>query len=122
MRMPFRAHYRCTLPIWLWLILATLSFVGRPVLSTLGELHATTHADLATHSVHSDHASPDESEGEGVLHGLMHATLCCGHLSALPGSAAVILPPRVSTMSPCSFVPRFESESPLPALRPPIAA
>ena len=121
-----RLRHRCAKPTWLWATLLALTFVWQPALSMLGELHATTHGDLAGHVVHADHAKipavPEAPGDNGLLHGLMHATVCCAHVSALPGSAALAVSIRPATLVPLSTEPEFESVLPSRMLRPPITA
>jgi hypothetical protein len=119
-----RLRHRCAKRTWLWATLLALTFVWQPVLSMLGELHATSHGDSAGHVVHADHAkipaAPDVPGDNGLLHGLMHATVCCAHVSALPGSMALTVPIRPATLVPLSAERHFESVLPSRMLRPPI--
>lgn len=121
-----RLRYRCAKRTRLWATLLALTFVWQPVLSMLGELHATTHGDMAGQVVHADHAkipAAPEAPGEsGFLHGLMHATLCCAHVSALQGSVALTVAIRPATLVPLSAERHFESVLPSRTLRPPIKA
>lgn len=118
-----RFRHRCV-SIRLWAALVALIFVCQPVLSMLGELHATTHGDVAGHIVHADHteipAAPEVPGENGLLHGLMHATVCCAHVSALPSSVALTVAIRLATLAPLSAEPHFESVLPSRVLRPPI--
>ena len=117
---------RCAKPTWLWAALLSLTFFWQPVLSMLGELHATTHGDVVGHVVHADHAeipaAPGAPGDNGLLHGLMHATVCCAHVSALPSSVALTVAIRPDTLVPLSAERHFESVLPARMLRPPITA
>lgn len=121
-----RLRHRCAKRTWLWATLLALTFVWQPVLSMLGELHATTHGDVAGHVVHADHAeipaAPEAPDESGLLHGLMHATVCCAHVSALPGSVALTVAIRPTTLVPLSAERYFESVLPSRMSRPPITA
>jgi hypothetical protein len=117
---------RCAKRTWLWATLLALGCVWHPAFSMLGELHATAHGDLAGHVVHADHAeilaSSEAADDNGFLHGLMHATVCCAHVSALPGAVALTVQFRPTTQVPLSEERRFESVLPSRMLRPPITA
>ena len=89
-------------------------------LGSRGEhLHAVSeHGDAA-----SGHEHADGEAGEGdLLHALMHASHCCGHLTAIV-SARIALPgmPPASAAPPADTVPLPPSR-PASLLRPPIVA
>ena len=121
-----RLRQRCAKQTSLWAMLLAFAFVWQPVLSTLGEFHATTHGEVAGHVVHADHAeipaAPEFPGESGLLHGLMHVTACCAHVSALPGSIAVTVAIRPATLVPLSSERHFESVLPARMMRPPITA
>ena len=91
--MLFRAlrRPRCLLLLRLpALALLLLAVLANPVLASLGDLHELGSRGEHLHAVseHGDAASghehADGEAGEGdLLHALMHASHCCGHLTAI---------------------------------------
>lgn len=73
------------LPLMAALMLAALV---NPVLMAVGDLHDAGVADSAhahdvdDHDHDSDFADEDD-QGSDLLHALMHASHCCGHLTAI---------------------------------------
>lgn len=109
--------------------LLLLAVLANPVLASLGDLHELGNGSDHLHAVsaHGDaaaahgHADGDEGEGD-LLHALMHASHCCGHLTAI-----VPAPLALPGMPPASAAP-VAATVPVPAprpallLRPPIVA
>ena len=106
-----------------------LAVLANPVFASLGDLHELGNGNEHLHAVneHADDASghdhADGEAGEGdLLHALMHASHCCGHLTAIvPASMrvpAMILPATapVTGTVPVLHAPRAS------LLRPPISA
>jgi hypothetical protein len=108
-----------------------LAVLANPVLASLGDLHELGNGSEHLHAVSDhddgltddDHGHADGDMGEGdLLHALMHASHCCGHLTAVMPAAmrvpAMILPAAapVTDTLPVPFAP------PGSLLRPPIAA
>ena len=111
------------------LALLMLSVLVNPVLAAVGDLHETSHVGAA-------HAPPVEAhdhvdgmgqsgdapeEGIDLLHALMHAAHCCGHLTAILSGVYVAPTPLFSTSVP---VPAFAAPHSPPStdpFRPPIA-
>ena len=130
--MLFRAlrRPRCLLLLRLpALALLLLAVLANPVLASLGDLHELGSRGEHLHAVseHGDAASghehADGEVGEGdLLHALMHASHCCGHLTAIV-SAPIALPgmPPASAAPPADTVPLPPSR-PASLLRPPIVA
>lgn len=125
----FLRHRRVALLRLPALAMLLLAVLANPVLASLGDLHelgngnehlhaVNEHADVATGH---DHADGEAGEGD-LLHALMHASHCCGHLTAIVPAPmrvpAMILPdvtPIVAMVS-MAHAPRAS------LLRPPIAA
>ena len=130
--MLFRAlrRPRCLLLLRLpALALLLLAVLANPVLASLGDLHELGSRGEHLHAVseHGDAASghehADGEAGEGdLLHALMHASHCCGHLTAIVPAPmrvpAMVLPSRAPVMAtvPVAHAPRAS------LLRPPISA
>lgn len=125
----FLRHRRVALLRLPALAMLLLAVLANPVLASLGDLHelgngnehlhaVNEHADVATGH---DHADGEASEGD-LLHALMHASHCCGHLTAIVPAPmrvpAMILPDVTPIMAtvPMAHAPRAS------LLRPPIAA
>ncbi len=108
------------------LALLLLAVLANPVLAAVGDLHEATRG-VASHLHDTDaHALADDGddhdEAGDLLHALMHAAHCCGHLSAIPSSFAV-LPVHVAHATvTVADVPAPPSHIPAVSLRPPIAA
>ena len=110
------------LPALAMLILAVLA---NPVLTAVGDLHESSHGGM-------EHAQPVDSHGhagdagaqeEGIdlLHALMHAAHCCGHLTAILSTPFV---PQAALFSDAEPVPAFAAPHSPPRtdhFRPPIA-
>lgn len=125
----FLRHRRVALLRLPALAMLLLAVLANPVLASLGDLHelgngnehlhaVNEHADFATGH---DHADGEAGEGD-LLHALMHASHCCGHLTAIVPAPmrvpAMILPDVTPIMAtvPMAHAPRAS------LLRPPIAA
>ncbi|CAN7366752.1 hypothetical protein LJR168_002188 [Pseudoxanthomonas sp. LjRoot168] len=125
----FLRHRRVALLRLPALAMLLLAVLANPVLASLGDLHelgngnehlhaVNEHADVATGH---DHADGEAGEGD-LLHALMHASHCCGHLTAIVPAPmrvpAMILPDVTPIMAtvPMAHAPRAS------LLRPPIAA
>lgn len=115
------------LPALAVLLLAALA---NPVFASLGDLHELGRGGDHLHAV-SDHAAAagddqghaDGSAGEGdLLHALMHASHCCGHLTAIVPATVPL--PGVFLPSPVPAADAVPPPRARPAslLRPPIAA
>lgn len=107
------------------LALLLLAVLVNPVFAAVGDLHESSHGG-AGHAQpvdahdHDDNAGTQE-EGVDLLHALMHAAHCCGHLTA------ILSTPFFSPVpSFCDAVPAFAFAAPHSAprtdpFRPPIA-
>ncbi|WP_296281134.1 hypothetical protein [Pseudoxanthomonas sp.] len=125
----FLRHRRVALLRLPALAMLLLAVLANPVLASLGDLHelgngnehlhaVNEHADVATGH---DHADGEAGEGD-LLHALMHASHCCGHLTAIvpapmrvPAMILRDVTPIMATV-PMAHAPRAS------LLRPPIAA
>ena len=110
---------RCLLLRLPALALLVLAVLANPVLASLGDLHESGSGGEHLHAVseHGDGASAHEhadgETGEGdLLHALMHASHCCGHLTAI-----VPAPLTLPGLPPASAVPLTDTV-PLPPSRP----
>lgn len=113
------------MPVLAVLLLAVLV---NPVLAAVGDLHETSH-------VGSAHAQPVDAhdhvgverngdareEGIDLLHALMHAAHCCGHLTAILASAFVAHPALASDRFPVPVSVAPHSSPRTDPFRPPIA-
>lgn len=115
----------------LWLRLPALAVLllavlANPVLAAVGDLHEAARGvawhlhDTADHALADD--GHDRDDAGDLLHALMHAAHCCGHLNAIPSSFALVpvhLAPAAVSASDAWPSP---SHVPSLSLRPPIAA
>lgn len=106
-----------------------LAVLANPVLASLGDLHELGSGNGHLHAVNEHagaaggHAHADGDDGErDLMHALMHASHCCGHLTAIMPAPmrvpAMVLPvgaPAMATV-PVAHAPRAS------LLRPPISA
>lgn len=111
------------------LALLLLAVLINPVFASLGDLHELGNGSGHLHAVsdHGDavgsheHADGDAGESD-LLHALMHASHCCGHLTAIvPAVFAVPGMPPASAAPLADPVPVPPSR-PASLLRPPIVA
>jgi hypothetical protein len=122
------------------LALLMFAVLINPVLAAVGDLHESSHgsaehsqpADSHDHAVDKHAADKHavgkyvadrgaQEEGIDLLHALMHAAHCCGHLTAILSSAFVPHAPLFSNRVP---VPTFAAPYSTPRtdpFRPPIA-
>ena len=130
--MLFRVLRQCRfllrLPALAVLLLAVLA---NPVLASLGDLHELGggggHLDAVSGHAGgipgNDHGHADGEAGEGdLLHALMHASHCCGHLTAIVPAAMRVPAMKLLSAAPVAAtmaVPRAPATS---LLRPPISA
>ena len=114
------------LPALAFLMLAVLV---NPVLAAVGDLHETSHVGAAhappmeahDHDDGVERSGDAQEEGIDLLHALMHAAHCCGHLTAILSGVYVSHAPLFSTSVP---VPAFAAPHSPPRtdpFRPPIA-
>lgn len=104
-----------------------LAVLVNPVFASLGDLHELGSGAAHLHVVgeHEGNAAGhdhDEADPGDLLHALMHASHCCGHLTAIMPSPmrvpAMILPAALPVLD---RVPVAQAP-PTSLLRPPIAA
>jgi hypothetical protein len=107
------------------LALLMLAVLVNPVFAAVGDLHEFSRgsADHAQALDSHDHADEAGTQGEGVdlLHALIHAAHCCGHLTAILSTPFVSHPSLFSDGVP---VPAFAAPHSPPRtdhFRPPIA-
>ena len=125
----FLRHRRFALLRLPALAVLLLAVLANPVFASLGDLHELGNGNEHLHAVNEhagvaaghDHADGEAGEGD-LLHALMHASHCCGHLTAIVPAPmrvpAMILPDVTPIMAtvPMAHAPRAS------LLRPPIAA
>lgn len=110
------------------LALLLLAVLANPVLAALGDLHELRSGGEHVHAVaeHGDNSpgEPHHDEGQGdgsLLHALIHASHCCGHLTAILPAAVLALDvtaPMAAPVAGATPIPRSRPES---LLRPPIS-
>ncbi|HEX7802782.1 MAG TPA: hypothetical protein VF471_08505 [Pseudoxanthomonas sp.] len=107
------------------LALLMLAVLVNPVFAAVGDLHESSRggADHAQALDSHDHAGQAGSQDEGIdlLHALIHAAHCCGHLTAILSTPFV---PHPSLFSDGVPVPVFAAPHSPPRtdhFRPPIA-
>lgn len=122
-------HRRCLLLRLPALAVLLLAVLANPVFASLGDLHELGSGAAHLHVVgeHEGNAAGHEHDHDEVdpgdlLHALMHASHCCGHLTAIMPAPmrvpALILPIAAPVMAtvPVAYAPRAS------LLRPPISA
>ncbi len=107
------------------LALLLLAVLANPVFAAVGDLHQSGHGG-AGHTQPVDAHAHDEGAGHeeqdlDLLHALMHAAHCCGHLTAILSSAFVTRAPlrSASVPAPAFVVPHTAPRT--DPFRPPIA-
>jgi len=120
----FSAHRLRKLLRFPALALLVFAVLVNPVLAAVGDLHESSHGSVE-HALpydSHDHADAGEQEqGTDLLHALMHAAHCCGHLTAIFSAPFVAHAPLFSDEVP---VPAFAAPHSPPRtdhFRPPIA-
>ena len=112
------------LPVLAILVLAVLV---NPVFAAVGDLHESSHRNMemapaGSHDdAHDAHDAGALDEEVDLLHALMHAAHCCGHLTAILSTPFVAYAPLFSDAVP---VPAFAAPHSPPRtdhFRPPIA-
>jgi len=115
----------------LWLRLPALALLllvvlANPVLAAVGDLHEATRGAAAHLHDTDEHALADDGDDHDdagdLLHALMHAAHCCGHLSAIPSSVVVLQVLVTHAAVSVADMPALSSHLPSLSLRPPIAA
>lgn len=103
-----------------------LAVLANPVLAAVGDLHEATRGSAAhLHQAdgHALAADADDADNAGdLLHALMHAAHCCGHLTAIPSQFALLPMAAVRAAPQARADLPARSHTPSLALRPPIAA
>jgi hypothetical protein len=107
--------------------LAVLLFavLANPVLAAVGDLHESS-GGAAEHAQAFDdhgHSNPSGSQEEGIdlLHALIHAAHCCGHLTAILSTPLLSHRPLFSDDVPASAFAAPHSPPRTDHFRPPIA-
>ncbi len=122
-------HRRCLLLRLPALAVLLLAVLANPVFASLGDLHELGNGAAHLHVVgeHEGNAAGhehdhDEADPGDLLHALMHASHCCGHLTAIvPAPIALPGMPPASAAPLADTVPLPPSR-PASLLRPPIVA
>lgn len=79
------------------LVLLLLAVQLNPIFAAVGDIHEASRGvaehlhDRGEHALAQDAAHDEDDQGGDLLHALMHASHCCGHLSAIPSAYALIL-------------------------------
>ena len=114
------------LPAMAMLLLAVLA---NPVLASLGDLHELGNGSDHLHAVseHGEdgpaHEHADGEAGEGdLLHALMHASHCCGHLTAIVPAPLLVQGIWLPSVAPAEAEASLPLAWPVSLLRPPISA
>jgi hypothetical protein len=101
-----------------------LAVLVNPVLAAVGDLHESSHGSTehaqATGTHNHDDAGTQE-QGIDLLHALMHAAHCCGHLTAILSTAYFSQAPSFSSAIPVAAVAAPHSAPRTDPFRPPIA-
>lgn len=110
------------LPVLATLVLAVLV---NPVFAAVGDLHESSHRSMEMAPLAGSHDDAHDAgaldEEVDLLHALMHAAHCCGHLTAILSAPFVAYAPLFSDAVP---VPAFAAPHSPPRtdhFRPPIA-
>ena len=114
-----------------------LAVLVNPVFAAVGDLHESSHGgaehlqpvDAGGHDAgghdndHDDERHDASGEGQGIdlLHALMHAAHCCGHLTAILSASFVAYAPSFSRALPVSSSVAPHSAPRTDPFRPPIA-
>ncbi|MDR6842010.1 hypothetical protein [Pseudoxanthomonas sacheonensis] len=107
------------------LALLVLAVLVNPVFAAVGDLHefsrgGTGHAQASDSHDHADE-SGTQQEGTDLLHALMHAAHCCGHLTAILSTPFVAHTPSFTDAVPASAFAAPHSPPRTDHFRPPIA-
>ena len=111
------------LPALALLVLAVLS---NPVFTLLGDLHesgqtASGHLhDVSAHE--TTMAAQGQDDDSKLLHALMHASHCCGHLTGIVAGTHWLPLPLPATEAPVHVLAVQLQHVPVNHFRPPIAA
>lgn len=109
------------------LVLLLLAVLINPVFASVGDLHEAVRGSadhlhsLQEHALTQDAAQDEDGQGGDLLHALMHAAHCCGHLSAIPESYVFSALPLARASSPQTTVAPIASVDVVSEIRPPIA-
>ncbi len=121
-----RRFFLLRLPALAVLLLAVLA---NPVFASLGDLHELGGSGDHLHAVSEhggvdtghDHADGDADEGD-LLHALMHASHCCGHLTAIVPAPLLLPGMLLPSVTPATDTVSLPPARPTSLLRPPILA
>ena len=121
-----RRFFLLRLPALAVLLLAVLA---NPVFASLGDLHELGGSGDHLHAVSEhggvdtgdDHADGDADEGD-LLHALMHASHCCGHLTAIVPAPLLLQGVLLPSVALAADAVPLPTARPASLLRPPIAA
>ena len=106
-----------------------LAVLANPVLASLGDLHELGDGGEHLHAVneHADagaghqHVDGDADEGD-LLHALLHASHCCGHLTAIVPALIALPDMPPASAAPLADTVHLPPSRPASLLRPPILA
>jgi hypothetical protein len=108
-------------------VVLLLAVLINPVFASVGDLHeavrgSAEHLHSAEeHGLTQDATQDEDGKGGDLLHALMHAAHCCGHLSAIPASFVLPAVALVGSQAPHTEVLRSTSIAVASEIRPPIA-
>lgn len=107
------------------LALLVLAVLVNPVFAAVGDLHefsrgGADHAQALDSHDHADEAGTQD-EGVDLLHALIHAAHCCGHLTAILSTSFVPHTPLFSDELPVPVFATPHSPPRTDHFRPPIA-
>ncbi|MBD9481098.1 hypothetical protein [Pseudoxanthomonas sp. PXM02] len=106
-----------------------LAVLVNPVFASLGDLHELGSGSDHLHAVSDheatgsghDHADGDAGEGD-LLHALMHASHCCGHLTAIVPAPLLLQGVLLPSVALAADAVPLPTARPASLLRPPIVA
>ena len=108
------------------LALLVLAVLVNPVFAAMGDLHESGQAqaghlhDVAEHE--AGVAVEDHDGDSGLLHALMHASHCCGHLTGIVAGLHWLPLPLLAADAPAHVATARSQHFPVNHFRPPITA
>ena len=108
------------------LALLVLAVLVNPVFATLGDLHESSQAEAGhLHDVgkHEAGVAAEGHDGDSdLLHALMHASHCCGHLTGIVAGMQWLPLPLPTTDAPTHVLAARPQHFAVNHFRPPITA
>lgn len=109
------------------LVLLMLAVLINPLFASVGDLHEAISGDAEhlhlsqQHALTQDAVQDADGKGGDLLHAMMHAAHCCGHLNAIPATYAPTPVSLVSAPAPQTVAAHSASATASSEIRPPIA-